>query len=147
MTLRKLSAGCVNQRYQAILTPGCVYFLVFGEATPTLSPGCVMAKYRHPNASNGPRTAYNAATTVEGLDTFAANVRHPWQGLKVLTGAQGAEERRDASNAASRGKRQERGQTTARGDPHASDPADFHPGPGSPDDVYIIVYCICAIFG
>ncbi|EYC35971.1 hypothetical protein Y032_0952g3187 [Ancylostoma ceylanicum] len=48
MTLRKLSAGCVNQRYQAILTPGCVYFLVFGEATPTLSPGCVMAKFNEP---------------------------------------------------------------------------------------------------
>ncbi|EYC18839.1 hypothetical protein Y032_0026g1395 [Ancylostoma ceylanicum] len=43
MTLRKLSAGCVNQRYQAILTPGCVYFLIVGEATPTLSPGCVTA--------------------------------------------------------------------------------------------------------
>ncbi|EYC01491.1 hypothetical protein Y032_0107g3835 [Ancylostoma ceylanicum] len=44
MTLRKLSAGCVNQRYQAILTPGCVYFLIVGETTPTLSPGCVTAK-------------------------------------------------------------------------------------------------------
>ncbi|EYC43698.1 hypothetical protein Y032_0483g2291 [Ancylostoma ceylanicum] len=38
----------------------------------------------------------------------------------------------------------ERG-TTTRGDPHTSDPADFHPGPGSPDDVYIIVLCLCLI--